>query len=146
MLARQLIDAAFQRFAQTKVIAAQRQHRFRQHRAEQPVRQRDLHLHHAPGPRVPRDLPALDQPKARGHLQTTGDDIGGDPGARQPLERLTQPRIAIPRCLAVGRHQQIMCGQMQRPADGTPGILRRHQLADAIDQDILVKQRGQPLD
>ena len=39
-----------------------------------------------------------------------------------------------------------MRGQMQPAPDGAAGIQPGHQLADAVDQDVLVKQRGQPPD
>ena len=35
-----------------------------------------------------------------------------------------------------------MRAQMHHAAYGPPGIERRHQLADAIDQDVLVKEGG----
>ena len=72
------------------------------------------------------------------------DKIGGDPGAGQPLKRLAQTGIAAAAGFAVGGQHQIMRGQPQLTPDGTACIDRRHQLTDAIDQDVFVKQRGQP--
>ena len=153
MLARQLVDPPLQGLAQAEIVAAQRQHRFRQHRPVQPVRQRHRHLHHAPaagfrGGRGAHDLPALDQAKAgrdlHGMIGRAGHDVGGDPGARQPLERLAEPGIAVAAGFAVGGDQQVMRGQVQDARHLAPGIQPRHQLADAIDQDVLVEQCGQP--
>ena len=146
MLARDLVDAPLQRFSEAEIIAAEREDRFCHHRAEEPVRERHRHADHAPAARVAHDLPGLDQPEARRHLVATGFQVGGDAGAREPLERFLEAAIGVARGFAVGRHKQVMRAQMQPAADRSAGIQRRHQLADAIDQDVLVMDRGQPLD
>ena len=64
MLARDLVDPPLQRLAQPEVVAVQRQHRARQHRAVDPVRERHRDQDHPPAPRLPQDLPAVDQPEA----------------------------------------------------------------------------------
>ena len=144
MLARQFIDAPLQRLAQPEIVAAERQDRFRQHRAIKPVRQRDRHLHHAPALGAAQDLPAFDQAEAGCRLQPAGCDVGGDARARQPLERLAQPPVAVAGGFAVGRHQQVMGLQRQRARHRAACVQGRHQLADAVDQDVLVEQRGEP--
>ena len=146
MFARQLVDAPLQRLPEAEIIAGKRQHRFCQHRPVQPVAERHRHADHAAAAGAAHDLPAFDQAKAAGGLGGAGDDIGGDAGAGQPLEGLAQPAIGIAAGLAIGRHQQVMRLQLQRAADLAPGIQRRHQLADAEDQDVLVMDGGQPLD
>ena len=144
MLAGQLVDTPLERFAQAEVVAAQGQHRFRQHRAEQPVRQRHRHRDHPPAARPAHDLPAVDQAEAAGGLDAAGGEVGGDAGAGQPLEGIAQPGIPVAAGVAVGGDQQVVRLELQCARHLAPGIERRHQLADAVDQDVLVVDRGAP--
>ena len=146
MFARQLIQPPLQGSAQPEIPPVQRQHRFRQDGLEQPGAQRHLHLHHAPAPRLAHDLPILDQAKAPRHLMVARGQVGGDAGARQPLERLAQPAVGIAAGLAVGGQQQVMRPQMQMARHRVTGIQPRHDLAGAIDQDVLVMDGGPALD
>jgi len=146
MFAHQFVKPPFERAAQAEVIAAEGEHRAVLHRAEQPVRQGHHHADHAPALAAPFNLPAFDQAKAGGRLMRARGDIGGDARAGQPLKGVAQTFIAVTGGFAVGGHQQVVGLEVHLAADGAACVQGRDQLADAIDQDVLVVQRGAAFD
>ena len=68
VLAGNLIDPPFQRFAQGEIGAAECEDGPRQHRAEQPVRQGHHDRDHPPAAGLAQDFPAFDQAETAGRL------------------------------------------------------------------------------
>ena len=95
VLAGDLVDPPLQRLAQAEIVPVQRQHRLRHHRAVHPVRERHRDVDHPAAPGLAQDLPGVDQPEAARALDPAGGDVGDDPRARQPLQRLAQPPVAV---------------------------------------------------
>ena len=87
---------------------------------------------------------AVDQTKARGHLNPAGGQVGGDAGACETFKRLAQAGIAVAACVAPCGQQQVMGGEGQLARNRAACVHGGHQLADAIDHDVLVMDRGPP--
>src|SRR3546814_8904385 len=97
MLARQLVDAPFERLAETEIVAVQRQDTAPLDHLEQPIGERDLDFRHLAGAGLPHDPPFVDEAEPFGDFLAIGLDVRGDPRPRQALERAPQPVIAVDR-------------------------------------------------
>ena len=111
-------------------------------RVEDPVRELDLDLLHAPVARFAHDAGAFDQAEGFEDLLAAGGDVGRDAGAGQPLHRGLQQVVAAPRRHPVGRPQQVRGLEAHDLADLAPVVQRPDQLADAEDQDVAVVDGG----
>ena len=78
MFASQFIHAAFQRFAEPKIIAMQGEHFLAQHGVEDPIRKFDFEQGHAVGIAFGDDFPIIDQPEAFTCAFVIGLNIGLD--------------------------------------------------------------------
>src|SRR3546814_5497998 len=87
MLARQLVDAPFERLAETEIVAVQRQDTAPLDHLEQPIGERDLDFRHLAGAGLPHDPPFVDEAEPFGDFLAIGLDVRGDPRPRQALER-----------------------------------------------------------
>src|SRR3546814_5193629 len=95
MLARQLVDAPFERLAETEIDAVQRQDTAPLDHLEQPIGERDLDFRHLAGAGLPHDPPFVDEAEPFGDFLAIGLDVRGDPRPRQALERAPQSVIAV---------------------------------------------------
>src|SRR3546814_3079103 len=102
MLARQLVDAPFERLAETEIVAVQRQDTAPLDHLEQPIGERDLDFRHLAGAGLPHDPPFVDEAEPFGDFLAIGLDVRGDPRPRQALERAPQSVIAV----AIGRSEE----------------------------------------
>ena len=147
MLAGQFIDAALDRLAQAEIIAVKGQHLFVANGIEDPVRELDLAPQQAPvHAMLAPDRRGIDQAEAVDLLFVAADDIGPDPCAFQPVQRIHQRHVFPPAGAAIGKDQQLMRVDADPRRDDLAALELGHDLADAIDQDVLVIDRGQPLD
>src|SRR3546814_19445800 len=83
MLARQLVDAPFERLAETEIVAVQRQDTAPLDHLEQPIGERDLDFRHLAGAGLPHDPPFVDEAEPFGDFLAIGLDVRGDPPDRQ---------------------------------------------------------------
>src|SRR6056297_178509 len=146
MFARQLVDAALQRFAQAEIFARQRQHLLRADRVEDPVAELDLDLLHAPVAGFAHDPGAFDQAEGLEDLLAPGGDVGRDARARQPLHRRLQEVVAAPGGHAVGRLEQIGGVKADHLLRFLALVHALDEAGDAVDQHVAVMHRGQPVD
>ena len=138
MLARQFVETAFQGAPQPEVVAADRQNLMRADRVEDPVRQLDLDLLHAPLAGLADDAGALDQAEGLEDLLAAGGDVRRDPRPGQPLHRGLEEVVAAARGHPVGGPQQVRGLEADHLADLAAVVQRADQLADAEDQDVAV--------
>ena len=143
MFARQLVHAPFQGLAQPEIVPVQRQHLMLGDGVVDPIGQVDAHFGHAPGIRMAHNIPAINQPKSARALNAPGLDVGFNARPAQAFERGDQLLIAAPVDVPVGRNQQVMGLDVQRSTGGHAGLHFGDQLADAVDQNILVMNRRQ---
>ena len=87
---------------------------------------------------MPDDLPAIDQAETFLDCLLIGLYVGFDTRSAQAIERGLKLFIAAPVRVAVGRDQQIISFQVQRLVQLGAGIQFGDQLADAVDQNVLV--------
>src|SRR3546814_4367484 len=71
MLARQLVDAPFERLAETEIVAVQRQDTAPLDHLEQPIGERDLDFRHLAGAGLPHDPPFVDEAEPRSEEHTS---------------------------------------------------------------------------
>ena len=138
MFARQLVHAPFQGLAQPEIVPVQRQHLMLGDGVVDPIGQVDAHFGHAPGIRMAHDIPAINQPKSARAFNAPGLDVGFNARPAQAFERGDQLLIAAPVDVPVGRNQQVMRLDVQRSTGWHAGLHFGDQLADAVDQNILV--------
>ena len=124
----------------------QRQNLAAQDGVEDPIRQADLNLRHALGFGIPDHLPAVDQAETLLDGLLIRPYVGFNAGAAQAVERGLQLFVAAAVGVAVRRHQQIVGFQVQRFMQLGASIQFRQKLTDAVDQNVLVVNRGQPED
>ena len=96
MLAGDLVDPPLQRLAQPEIVPVQRQHRLRQHRAVDPVRQRHRDQDHPPAARSCAGSPRRRSARSRGSLSIP--PVAMLVTIRVPdsrSQRLAQPPVAV---------------------------------------------------
>ena len=144
MLAGELVHPPLERLAQPEVVAVQGQHLVGADGVEHPVGQGYLHLLHPAVAGLAHDLRPVDDAEDVELLVAPGHDVGLDLRALQPLQRGLQPLVALAVGHPVRRHQQVVGLEAHRPRHRPVLVERRHDLADAVDQDIPVVDGGEP--
>ena len=143
MLAGQFVHAAFQRLPQPEIIAVEGEHLAAEDGVEHPIGQVDADFRHSAGFGVAEDVPAVDQPEARGVLLAAGLDVGADAGAAQAVEGGDELLVAAAVVVSVGGHQQVEGLDVKRAVRLLAGVHLGDELADAVDEDVLVVDRRQ---
>lgn len=145
MLACDLIDPAFKRLAKAEVVSVERKYLATEDGIVHPLGQRNRDADHPSAIRLPDDLPAVDQAETSCDFFVSGLNIGGDRCAAQAFKGFLETTIAVAAGLAVGGDQEVKGLDVQR-ARGCRAIVHAgDQLADAVDQDVLIVNGRQAL-
>ena len=147
LLARDLVDAPIERPAKQEILATDRQHLGRLQRAEQPVGQLDVEISQALGKAAALAIVVIpfDEAKILRRCFVARLDVGLDARAGQPVECVFNPLIDDAARVPVRGDQQIVRRDPDDLADGLATVLGVHQLRNAVDQDVLIEDRRQPL-
>lgn len=138
-----LVHPPLQGFAEPEVVPVQREHLLVLDSIEGPVAERDLDLLHPLLTRFADDFGPFDDSEGFEDFLATGGELGADAGSCQPLQGRFEGFVALAVRHPVRGLQQIVGLEMQHGRDGLSGVLGRHQLADAIDQDVAIMNRRQ---
>lgn len=147
MLARDLIYTAFNGFPKAEIVPVKSENLFLPDRIEHPIRQ----LHFTPEkttvhPVLPPDGGGVNQPKSINLLLVATDNVGSDPRSFEAVQCIEKGLILTAACSPVGENQQFPRVDPDPRRNLFSLLQLRHNLADAVDQNILVVDRGETFD